>query len=342
MKKFVILFISFMFIVTANCKVVGAQEKVLRYSDWVGPQLWVNQLKLQMFDMINKNTKGEIKIKPYFAESLAKLPDQFRAVQSGIADIGWWVIGSPNGPDRLSVVVTLPFMGLDTQEKGTRLMEKIFREVPEIKNEFNGVVVPGDLWVSFCMGQAHTVKKQVKTPADLKGMKINPSDRNWIGYLQTVGATPVLIPVPDAYMALERNVVEGQFIHFPAAMEFKILELFKYHTIINAGATMQGFIVNGKVWNSFSDSTKKAFIDAYKWYVSEVLRREISENEKKAYELSKKLGHTIYTPTPNELKQWVDAAKPSHEKWIKELEAQGLPAKKVYEKVRKIISEYKE
>ncbi len=58
-------------------------------------------------------------------------------------------------------------------------------------------------------------------------------------------------------------------------------------------------------------------------------------------EYAKKRGNTIYYPTQDEMKLWYDAAKPLRENWITRYEKEGLPARKVSDRLTQLIDEYK-
>lgn len=94
--------------------------------------------------------------------------------------------------------------------------------------------------------QLHLVDKPVKTPQDLKGMRVI-GDPYLADSFKEVDAAVLQLGPPDWYSSLERGLAKGQMVHYAAAYEFKIQELFKYHTHFgegSAGATPIGFIVN--------------------------------------------------------------------------------------------------
>ena len=58
-------------------------------------------------------------------------------------------------------------------------------------------------------------------------------------------------------------------------------------------------------------------------------------------EICRKAGNTFIDLTPEEMNQWRDVFKPFHEKWIKDMEARGLPGKKVYDEAKRLAQKYK-
>jgi len=309
----------------------------LKFADWAPPHMGIAKLNQKMLDMIMEKSQGRIKIKSYFAETLLKNPEQFRGIQSGTADIGQWVVGTTGSGDKLMTVMRLPFQDIKTMEMGTEVFQKFFRTTPELISEYKGIEVFGLRQMPAY--QVHTVKKLARIPADLKGMKLIAAS-GWVDYAKAVGAAPVTMGVGDYYLSLERGLVEGVFLHFPASLMFKTLDVTKYHTMVNSSSIPEGIIFNKERWNSLPPDLQKVVRDVIEWRTAEILKVDYAEEER-AIEYAKKRGNTFYTPTPDEMKLWRESAEPLHETWIARYEKEGLPARKVFDKLTQLINEHK-
>jgi TRAP-type C4-dicarboxylate transport system substrate-binding protein len=162
----------------------------------------------------------------------------------------------------------------------------------------------------------------------------------WVDYAKAVSAAPVTMGVGDYYLSLERGLVEGVFLHFPASMMFKTLDVTKYHTMVNSSSIPDAIIFNKESWNSLPPDLQKVVREAIEWRTAEILKFDYGEEER-AIEYAKKRGNTFYTPTPDEMKLWRESAASLHEAWIAKYEKEGLPARKVYEKLIQVTNEYK-
>jgi hypothetical protein len=80
--------------------------------------------------------------------------------------------------------------------------------------------------------------------------------------------------------------------------------------------------------------------DAVEWRTAAITQFDYGEEER-AIEYAKKRGNTFYYPTQDEMKLWYDAAKPLRENWITRYEKEGLPARKVSDRLTQLIDEYK-
>lgn len=76
-----------------------------------------------------------------------------------------------------------------------------------------------------------TVKGPVRTPADLRGVKIrvmeNPA---LIESMRALGANPTPIPFPEVYTSIKQGVVDGATIDYTALWTTKVYEAVKYVT----------------------------------------------------------------------------------------------------------------
>jgi TRAP-type C4-dicarboxylate transport system substrate-binding protein len=76
-----------------------------------------------------------------------------------------------------------------------------------------------------------TVKGPVRSPADLKGVKIrvmeNPA---LIESMRAMGANPTPLPFPELYTSMKQGVVEGATIDYTALWTTKVYEAVKYVT----------------------------------------------------------------------------------------------------------------
>jgi TRAP-type transport system periplasmic protein len=309
----------------------------LKYADWNPPTATVAKVHQKMLDIIAEKSQGRIKVTPYFGEGLLKMPEMFRGVQSGVADMGYWTIGGMGSSEKLATVTRLPFNGIRSMETGTAVAEKFFKTSPELASEYKGLEVMGFRMMPIY--QLHSVKKALRVPADMKGLKVIAT-AGWADYAKAIGAAPVALGIGDWYLSLERGLVEAQWAHFPASYVFKTLDVFKHHTMIYASSSPDCFIINKSTWDKLSPDLQKVVSEAVQWEVAEIMRVDTGEEEK-AIDYVKKRGNSLHYSTPDELKLWNESAQPLHETWIARYEKEGLPARKIYERWNQIIGEYK-
>jgi len=116
-------------------------------------------------------------------------------------------------------------------------------------------------------------------------------------------------------------------------------EVTKYHTNAHLGATTTMVIMNKKRWNSLSPDMQKVLTD----YSTIGMKNTITfalEEKAKGIENAKRTGEMIEL-SPQERARWVATAKPVWEAWVKQVEAKGLPGRKVLDRTLELVKKYK-
>ena len=193
----------------------------------------------------------------------------------------------------------------------------------------------------------HTTDKfhLVKTPKDLAGLKtyVNPL---WADQLNKMNAARIDVGVMEWYSSLERNLIQGMFIHWLAIYSFGLHELCKYHAICGEGGTgMQtfGYIMNRDSFEGLPDDIKKIFMDTQMEWVEISLHEDDPATLAAGEAAAKELGNEVYYMTEAEQQTWIDFAKPIHEEWIADMEKQGYSnARDIYNDMMDMIKTYKE
>jgi tripartite ATP-independent transporter DctP family solute receptor len=155
-----------------------------------------------------------------------------------------------------------------------------------------------------------TVKKQVKTPADLKGMKVrsvsSPVDQAvWRAW----GASPSPIDFAEVYSALQSGVIDGYGPNWADAIFTKQIEQIKYAVDVNYVVGTQLLVMRLDKFNALpkalQDILLKAGHDAEQWGIK-VDADEVAQVQ----DVYRNKYHvTIYKPTAQELDEWKRLAR---------------------------------
>jgi TRAP-type C4-dicarboxylate transport system substrate-binding protein len=320
-----------------------AETITLKFNDWGPPGIGIGELHTQAADMIKERTNGRVEVECYFSESLLKYGDTFAGVSEGVADITLYVIGATAGVHVLNEVFGLPFIGdIPGMRAGAEIYTELLNEYPVLDEENQNL---NTTWISIRVmppSQMHLVKKQVTTPEDIRGMKIITGTGAFTDMMNAEGASCILLGPPDWYTSLERGLAEAQVTHWAAVSDFKLTELFKYHTHFGgggAGLVPIGFLANLDSWNKLTAEEREIITEVYDWVNEESLTYDIDLVERAVAE-AKDMGHTVTELTPEQIAVWAAAAQPHVEKWLDDTEAEGWPAREVYNALKQKIAEY--
>lgn len=336
--QIMIMAVLLVFAASLGSAQAAAKTIELSLSHTIPPQIPFGKLTQAWADIVGQKTNGQVKINIYWGESLLKASEFYRGVQTGQTDITYYAVGLDWGLMPLNMFTKLAFMGYPSMETGTEIYQKIWDKFPEIRNEFKKVRVYGAEMSPPC--HLHFTDKVVKVPADIKGMKIISIGGTMAEEMAAMGAAPLDIKVTDLYMSLERGLASGVSIHFPVVHGFGILKLVPYHTVFPGGTilSVDMLMFNQKSWDKLPADVQKVFLEMEPWYRQEVLKMN-NGYINAIMGMAKGMDHTFYTPTADEMKLWRQATQPLHDKWIKETEAKGLPAKAVYDEAKRLIGE---
>ncbi len=285
----------------------------------------------------------------YGAGALGTSRDMLKLAEGGVADItASWTTAHDPGIFPLNDVMTLPLLFASSIQMNL-VAQEMYDTRPEFRKEFERHV---KLLFFCCPGAYHLVSKtrQVKTLEDFKGMK-TPID----GPIQTatvtaLGGTPVEVLPPEAYMSLERGLLDAGILSWEGIVTaFKWLEVTKYRTIFPRGLFASYLVatMNWDSWNRLPPDVQKIFEELTGTYMSrhvgETFDRVDMQCLEKLKEYDKKAGNPepYYMPK-DEFQKWEEAIKPLYEKWIADLEAKGLPGRSLYEDTLRLIEKYSE
>jgi len=277
--------------------------------------------------MVEERTNNAVKITLFPGNTLTKIKEAYDATVAGVTDIAMTVPGYTPGRFPLSPAVNLPMI-FSNSTVASRVTWDLYRNFPEIRAEYSEVKV----LFFYCTPpyEIHTVKKNIKTSKDLKGQQIRISDPISAKVIQNLGATPVAISMPEAYMGLQKGVLDGLVSPFGPMRGLKTANVTRYHTVnANLFTNVFAIVMNLKKWNSLPPNVQKVIDEVSGAVAAERFGKIFDKLTEPDINYMKKQGDTFITITPEEKKRWIAAILPIRDKWIKERTAKGLSADKI-------------
>lgn len=280
-------------------------------------------------------TNGDLTVKFYPGQTLAKTADEYDAVVYNIADMSWNQHAFNKGRFPAMSVLELPFL-VPSTEVGAKTINALYQQFPEIRKEHDDVHLLY-LWATLS-AQLHTIKKPVTSLEDLKGMKLacTPGAAKTV---QALGAIPVPLPPPKMYETLEKGVADGVVLAWAAFKVWKLEEVTKYHTKTDIGAVTAWSAMNKDVWNDLSKE-QQVIIDDLSKDLALQNSAVVTKHRDMALERFKNEGHEFYELTAVEKQRWIEKTSNIREDWIKAKKRKGLPAEELVEAAEKLVKEY--
>lgn len=191
-------------------------------------------------DLLKDRSKGEVMLELYPSSQLGSKGDVMEQAMMGmnvvtLTDVAFLADYEPD----LGVLFG-PYL-TDDPEKLFKIYESDwFKEKQESLRTKHGIHLP---MTNYLYGVRQLIsKKPVRTPDDLKGMKIRvPNNVMQIRTIEAMGGTPTPMPLGDVYPALTQGMIDG--VENPIAVLYgqKLHEQAKYLSLIN-------YITNTSVW----------------------------------------------------------------------------------------------
>jgi tripartite ATP-independent transporter DctP family solute receptor len=207
----------------------GAQQKVVIKFAHHAPVTYPYQDgALKFKEVAERISGGRIEVQVFGGAQLGGERDLLEGIKLGTLHMCIGAGGLANFAPAYNVV-QLPFL-IKNQEHMVKIAEgpagKLLSQRIEEQGGYKvlGYFSTGDSGIQ-------TVKGPVRTPADLKGVKIrvmeNPA---LIESMRAMGANPTPLPFPELYTSMKQGVVEGATIDYTALWTTKVYEAVKYVT----------------------------------------------------------------------------------------------------------------
>jgi TRAP-type C4-dicarboxylate transport system substrate-binding protein len=320
---------------SAAISAVQAQAVTLRMSYWIPPATQPGPHLENWAKQITQASGGSLVVQTFPAAQLGKPTDHYDMARDGVVDIAWAVPGFQAGRFPIFSASELPFMG-GNNHAGIAAIDQWYR--PYSAKEMDNV--------HYCMAMSAPISylnfsnKKVETPADMKGVRMRPTNTTTGRFLSSVGASLVQVPASEAGQAFDRGLVDGVVFSFRLLQPFGLDKHVKYMLDMPVSMSMSAMVMNKKRYEALSPAHRKV-IDQFcssEWAQRIGKAWNDWEEEGKAA-VTGAAGKTFYKPSKEAEAQWRAAAQPLHQAWIKEAtEKGGIDGKKAYDELRSKLS----
>jgi TRAP-type C4-dicarboxylate transport system substrate-binding protein len=335
-----------MFLAAAACAALAAPagaQVTLKLHHFLPPKAPAHtKMLVPWAEDVEKAAGGKVKIEIFPAMALGgKPPELINQVRDGVVDIVWTVNGYTASLFPRSEAFELPFVHTNNATATNLAMREMYLN-GAIAEDYKDVKV---MFLHVHAGQAiHMVEKEVRSPDDLKGMKMRIPTRTGAWIIEALGAAPVAMPVPALPQALSKKVVDGAFIPWEIIPPLKLQDVTKVQVEgpnrVRFGTTTFQVSMNKGTWAKLPADVQKAF-DANN---GESRWREVgkvwTDSEDGGIALAKKAGNTHIQLTEAQLAQFKQKLEPVVQRWIDEVKSAGVDGKALVDQARALIAKH--
>lgn len=242
---------------------------------------------------------GTVQNEGIYLDGMNKFIELVRERSGGKVNIEMFCCSQLGGERQLADGVGLGTVGMTaigatgSEAMDLLFMPFLFRDRQHALNVVNGPI--GDKWADDYYKQTGirmigyvlqgpreflTNKRAIQTPADLEGMKIRaPELPVIVESLRALGASAVVVPFPELYLALQQGTADGWEGPVNVMYDAKHWEVGKYLSIASWNYNFNYLLINDQLWQQMTPETQNMVRDSWK-----EVALEISDNLAKASE----------------------------------------------------------
>lgn len=261
-------------------------------------------------ELVEEKTDGRYKIDVYAGGQLGEEKSVVEQLQLGSIDLSRVnTIPLTEFSDDIGVL-SLPYLFESEEAKWEHLNGEIGQE---LLDSFEGSNLVGLAFYDSGQRSIYNSKKLVKTPEDLKGLKIRvqPSDLS-INTFEAFGSSATPMEYGEVYSAIQTGVLDGAENNFPSYYTSNHFEIAKYFTVNSYAGPPEILLASQSLWDKLSDEDKKAFKEAALESV-EYQREAWTKLEEESKAAVIENGNEIFEVT--DFAPWREAVEPIYEKY---------------------------
>lgn len=332
-------------VATAACGWIDpsiAQEVTLRFQHvWPGAgdtsqkaiQPWCNKVAAE--------SNNQIRCQLFPSMSAGGTPAQLvDRVKDGVDDLVMTLPSYTPGRFPSLEVFELPFMTNGAEASSRAVWE--YAQKHSLK-EFPGVKVLA-VWVHDD-GFIHNAGKQIRTLADLKGMKLRSPHRSGLKMLNALGASGVAMSIAGVQDAVSKGTLDGAMVPYEAALDFRINEVARYTTETPQGrpamyTAVIAFLMNQAKFDGLPPQLKAVIERNSGLQLAASMGKRWDDSMAPAKRAMIEKGTTVYVLPEGEAERWAKAAAPVVDEWVSDVDKRGLPAKTMLQDARDLLSKH--
>ncbi len=284
-----------------------------------------------------ERTQGAVKFEYYPAEQLGKAKDMLALVGNGVADIAYVAPSFTTDKLPLSGVAELP-LGFSTSCEGTKAFYQLAGEGGIVAQR---ELAPNNVRLLFTLVlppyQIFLRGPNLKSIADVSGLKIRTSGKAKELAVQALGAVPIQIATPDVYQALSRGTIDGMLFPYSSIYSYDLQDLTKSASLgANFGSFIVMYTISERKWRTLSPAVQAALRSVGK----EATERgcQISQEQERAdQERLKTKGVTEIALSDADKAAVAEKMAGIGRVWAKELDGRGKPGTAVLEAFEKAL-----
>ncbi len=252
-------------------------------------------------DEVKKATNGELNIVLHAGSALGfKGPELLRALAEGQLAIAEVPTGMVEGDAPVLALTAQPFISTNAEQQRL-LYEKAKPTYAKVLKKFNQLTIYTSVWP---FSGIYT-QREIKSVADLKGLKMRVYDGTGLSFGKTAGIAARKMPFSEVYPAMKAGLLDSMYTSSVSGVDAKAWEILKFYTPINIVGPVNMVNVNIDAWNKLPENIRKTVMEIASKMEDEMWKLA-GEMDTKSLATLKEKGMTI-TAVSKEFRAEMDA-----------------------------------
>ena len=314
-------FSSFRISLLAACLAVAglAQARDFRSSDVHPTDYPTVEAVREMGKALKAASKDKMGIKVYPSGTLGAERDAIEQLKIGGLDMMRINAAVLNNIVPETIAVSMPFVFRSTQHMRQVLDGPVGDEILA-SMEAQGMV--GLAFYDSGARSIYTVKRPVKTLADMKGLKIRVQQSDlFVAMMEAIGANATPMPYGEVYTGLKTGLVDGAENNWPSYESSRHFEAAKYYNVTEHSMVPEVLVFSKKIFDGLSKDDQALIRKTAKESVP-FMRKLWDEREAKSRKVAEAGGAQVI-PVADK-KPFIDAMKPVYAKFANTPKLQQL------------------
>jgi TRAP-type transport system periplasmic protein len=312
----------------------SAQTIELKISHFIPPNHTFHKWVSAWSDKLAQESGGKLKFTIYPNGQLVGPPNrQFDAARNAITDMAFVLHGVTPGRYSATELGNLPFTWPKAGSGSATTSRRLAELAPTyLAKEHQGLRI---LYAAVANPVVFYSKVPIRSIDDFKGLKIRYAGVQNKYLLDALGATPLLVPPPEAQDALAKGIVDVAMFPHEAAVSYDLGTVAKFAIEPGVATATFAFVMNPAKYDSLAPDLK-ALIDKYSGpAAAEDFGKawEVAEKEGRAKEMAQ--GVQMLTLSAADIEKMKKLMAPHVESAIAAVDKEGKQGRKFYEEYTK-------
>ncbi|ALJ05875.1 C4-dicarboxylate ABC transporter substrate-binding protein [Pseudalgibacter alginicilyticus] len=290
--KYKLVFLSFLFLACLSCKEQG-DTKVLYLAHTLPQTHPVHKGILKFQEVLEKKSEGKLVIKVFPDGMLGSEREVLELLQIGSVAITKVSAATLSNFVPEYHVLGIPYLFRSKEHQFEVMEGPIGKSILEKGEKF---WLRGLCYYDAGSRSFYTSKKAIRTPEDLKGLKIRVMNNQMaINMVNAMGGSATPMAYGELYTAIQQGVVDGAENNPPSFVSSNHHEVAKYYTLDQHSSVPDVLIIGTKFWETLSEE-ERVWVQESADESAQAEKVYWNESVEESMNIAKEFGVEIITP----------------------------------------------